>query len=1267
MDSLVLATATDITQWAATREAQGRLPELVRRLVYATTVSATYVDFPSGDSVQLGGADGATELHEPHTYVPEGFTIWELGADAKPKGKADKDYQKRTSEPPVTARGRTQLASTTFAFVTPRRWSKKDEWATSRKSEGAWKDVRVLDADDLEAWLQQAASVHVWFSRIVGRTPSGADDIETVWSDWAESVNPTAVPELVLAGRNDQVASITTWLAARSPGSLTIGAESPTDALGVIAATIVSLPEPEKTEIISRTVCVSTREALVQLSGSRSSLLIIPTYEPGNEIQRAIRNGHQLLLPSSETVGPQSRAQVVLARVSRHEAEKALRKMGLSEDRARDLAGVARRSMLTLRRQLARHPSLQLPLWAQPSNGPGLIPMLLLGQFNERREADLKVLEDLSKESWDVVRERLIRWSQEIDPLLRRVGGIWYLVSKEDAWSLLSRYVSIDDLKRFSSVAMDVLREVHPKFDLPAQDRWAASIHGKERKFSSTLTSGIADTIALMGALGGSVTVQGGVSPALVADRLVLDLFEAFQGDWRAWATVSSVLPLLAEGAPDVFLSSVQTQIASDEAAVQRLFRDEGDVLFSSSSHTGLLWALEVLAWSPEHLSYASRILASLDRLDPGGKLLNRPRNSLRSIFLFWLPQTAADVDTRLEVLRKLRTWEPESAWRLFESLLPRLHDHSSYNPRPKWRDWGTPEQATYADIFRQTSQIVAWMIEDAGASPKKWATLVGALDTARPKDFDSIVTGLRAALRLNTDDEFRGAVSDALRELLGRHRSFPKADWAMPSKHLEKIDVLYRAAVPSDPFVRLRWLFSNRPQLPEGREADFEGRLKRLEERRNEAINELYSVLGVEGIVALADKVDRPDELGRSLAVSGVVPEHDETKIMERLLATTEGAGGAFGRGYANGWTARLGVANARERIDKAASSWSDTTRARLLLSQVPDAETIRVVDKLDLSGREAFWSGVYPVWYDAAVLERGLRELLTHGRPHAMVDAAAIHLRNHPDLDPQLLAQGLELVARLPGDKDGQRAGVHDLSELLDALERAVDQGRFDEGKLAQLEFLYLQVLGHYTRQPRMLHRAMAKDPALFVDAVTHAFRAEGEEKTDVSESEAKLAQHAYHLLQTWRFPPGQSPSGIDSVALNVWVDKARSALSENGRIGIGDHIMGQVMSGSSTDSDQAWPAIPIRDLVERLASEQFERGLEIGRYNARGVITRNPSSGGDLERAEAHAYEKMAAVTASRWPRTSAMLRRMASSAMADAARHDMDSELREDLVH
>ncbi len=60
------------------------------------------------------------------------------------------------------------MATTTFVFVTSRRWTGKKDWEKSKRDEGKWRDVRVFDVDDIEQALEGAAAVRIWLSELLG-------------------------------------------------------------------------------------------------------------------------------------------------------------------------------------------------------------------------------------------------------------------------------------------------------------------------------------------------------------------------------------------------------------------------------------------------------------------------------------------------------------------------------------------------------------------------------------------------------------------------------------------------------------------------------------------------------------------------------------------------------------------------------------------------------------------------------------------------------------------------------------------------------------------------------------------------------------------------------------------------------------------------------------------------------------------------------------------------------------------------------------------
>jgi hypothetical protein len=168
-----LAAASELERWADTRSAQADLPILVRRLVRAENDQVQRVEMRGGDGVGLTGYDGFVEATRSTPFVPDGLSVWEMGVGGDPERKAQSDYRTRTKNPNGVDR-----ASTTFVFVTPRRWEKKKDWEQRRRDEGIWRDVRALDADDIEQALEASPAVQIWLSELLGMDPFGATSIE---------------------------------------------------------------------------------------------------------------------------------------------------------------------------------------------------------------------------------------------------------------------------------------------------------------------------------------------------------------------------------------------------------------------------------------------------------------------------------------------------------------------------------------------------------------------------------------------------------------------------------------------------------------------------------------------------------------------------------------------------------------------------------------------------------------------------------------------------------------------------------------------------------------------------------------------------------------------------------------------------------------------------------------------------------------------------------------------------------------------------------
>jgi len=214
------------------------------------------------------------------------------------------------------------------------------------------------------------------------------------------------------------------------------------------------------------------------------------------------------------------------------------------------------------------------------------------------------------------------------DSPVYKIGGLWRLVSPMDAWFALAPFLTETDLKEFGNIVLKVFKSINPALDLEPEKRWMASVYGKEASYSGALREGIAQTLVLIAVFGDNAKIHVSTTPQTWVDNIVRKLLH--DADWKLWCSLSDILPLISEASPSSFLDAVDSSLSQDKPPIMGMFSETENSLTSSSAHPDLLWALEGLAWSTQFLGRVTLIFGKLARFDPGGKLSNRPANSLR-------------------------------------------------------------------------------------------------------------------------------------------------------------------------------------------------------------------------------------------------------------------------------------------------------------------------------------------------------------------------------------------------------------------------------------------------------------------------------------------------------------------------------------------------------------------------------------------------------------------------------------------------------------
>jgi hypothetical protein len=1231
---------------------------LIRRLVLETTPGLTDISFAAAEGTSVGGWDGVARTSAGSPFVPLGLSGWELSVDKKTATKIDTDYEKRTESPDGSP-----TQDCTYVEVLLRRWSKRKNWAAQRSKEGRWRSVQTFGLDEIEMWLEEAPISHAWISERLDLGPYGLRTVETWWSNWSSATSPALPPQLLLAGRDKEVDALRIRLASTAQLT-TIGASSRDEALAFLAAFVTLEDKAGQGAMMARTAIVDELTTWRSLRLRTSPLILVANSDAVAAESRGA-SVHHIIVP---VVGAAS-ADIDLSPIASGVASGFL-KTALGEKREKDaenLARLARISLLAARRRIATKPELLQPAWAsRPVQR--ITRRLLLGNRWTDDDGDKAAIGKLGGQPYGDIAEEIAKLSAGDDPFLTRVSHTVGVVSAYDAWILLKAELQTDDVERFRDAVLEVLGAINPALDLPPDQRWQAGIRGKSKPHSHDLREGIAASLALLGALGDRPIVGGTRTGAEWAGHIVWELLKQANDDpsGSAWASLDDVTPLLAEAAPAEFLSAVAKGLEGDPPLLRSIFGADDGGFFSHPTHSGLLWGLELSAWSSEYFGQAIDLLARLSEIDPGGRYSNRPINSLRTIFCPWYPQNAVDNKRRLDVIDAQRSRHRSIAWTLMVSSLPQSMATSQPTYAPRYRQWKPPEAPV---LMREYWEFIDGLIDrlmaDAGDDATRWSELIDKLDDVPPdlrqRWLDRLSVMSDQATLTEVD---RGRIWDGLRGLVARHREFEDAKWRLPEPQIDAIAEVADLFKPASPRIRHAWLFAEHAPSLDGvrrtnNHQDYEQALKKL---RAEAMAEIAAGISWNEIVQFARAAKAPFTVGQAIVNADLTAFDDE---LAELINSDDPAEQEFARAYCvdrsaknPGWLdAKLSEATLAPRH-----------QGRLLLCLADRGKAWAAADAAGQDVATEFWRAFgYLPRPDPIELATAATRMTDVGRAGAALDLLALWL---PDEDDHGITTAIEhsLDQFLIQGQGGQRVpSEYDFERLFSYLDRSTS---VPVARIGLLEWSYLTALEH-TKRKLKLFDAMAGAPDLFVDLVTRIYRPRKPEEHEEGEDEqptqapdeaaAQIAQNAWRLLNRWNVVPGTQENGdIDPTRLRNWVAAAREQLKALNRAEVGDIHIGNILAASPTDRDGHWPITAIRDLIEDLGSSDIETGFRTAIVNRRGVTSRGLEDGGGQERDLALDFRKEADQLGDRWPRTAGILRAIAESYESDSRRNEADAE-------
>ncbi len=1206
-----IVTENQVDSWVRgnAQKAQGAIVELISRLVYVSCPKPNERRFPLGDSINQPGPDGFLDTDEDYRpFIPEGKSYWEIGTGGNPGNKATSDYKELTAATPDDVR-----KLSTFIFVTPLSgmgswsysWKEKaqQKWQHERERQHQWRDIKIIDCTKLVDWLHHFPAVELWFANIMGLPVEHLQTLEQHWIELKTIGAPPPLLSKVFTVDREEACEKLRSIFDNTVLQLKLDTHFPSQVADFVAAYVAELEDNLRMEIMGRSLVVSSADDWKGITELKDKHILVANFSLDREpdgiklLEKAHRAGHSVIYGSIPGSIPHL-FRAPLPRPKPYHLQEALKESGYTEQRASILAAKSSGDLNSLLKCLQ---GLSLmPEWAQSSESSELVIADLLGSWNEKSEGDIIAIEQLLGKSYGEWIGIIRKFSQISGTPLEYRNNIWKFSMRYEGWYSLGPLVFDGQLDKFREIAVNVLREKNPKFDLRPEDRMAASLYNKVLNHSSSLRQGLAETITLLGSHPGPLNKCTVGKPEGIARAIVREVFK--DADWELWASLNDIIPLLAEAAPREFLDAIDLALVHQSSIPQKLLSEKGG-MFSENLATGLLWALELLAWDPNYLARSTCVLAALTSIDVvKSNSGNTPINSLTTIFLPWCPQTCASFEQRKHVIEILVKENPDATWKLLIKLFPRAHSFSTGSYKPSWRttipeDW--LNSITIDEYWEQVESFFSYAFQLAD-SADKLIELIDHIEGMPPSTKEEFLAKILTDSK-NISKEDRIKIWNKLIYTITRHRKYRDSNWAMKSKDLESIEKVAKAIEPNEPFFVHQRLFNHGYTDLFEEKGDYQEQVKRLEKKRESAICAIYSFGGVKDVIDFAIKVESPWHVGFAFAMS-LVNCVDEEEILSIInddnIKIVQFIGGYIsGKHRMEGWTWF-------DRIYT--DSWTMEKKA-MILSNLPfEKDTWERVAQFLGDDQSLYWlkTDVRP-FSNTDNPQLAISKLIEYGRSNEAAQCIHYSIDMGVAIEPKLIIACLKAIA---SSKESQKAiDTYDISKIIEYLQKSTSD-YYDE--ILGIEWIYLKILDHETEgSPVFLEQRLADDPKFYNEIISYAFKSKNEEipKEDLTEKQRLIALHAYTLLHNWRTPPGLKKDGtFDGELLKEWVKDVKEICKETGHLEIALSRFGHVLVYSPMDPDGLWIHINVAQVLNEKDMNEARNGFQTELINSRGVYT-------------------------------------------------------------
>lgn len=843
-----------------------------------------------------------------------------------------------------------------------------------------------------------------------------------------------------------------------------------------------------------------------------------------------------------------------------------------------------------LMKQMRKYSIQYLPSNLIPDSKSEILPIIaLVGGWDENVKGDCKAIEYCFGNEYTFFQSKLRVYYSENREIMSFSNGIWKLNDRETILQKIQSDIYDDQISKLYDITLKVFcsTQLNSKY---LSDEQSNTSDNTSYKYSETIQNSLLDFWAYAA---NNANLFKSLSPNTIerfAGQIIVQIFQS--DDWIELASDYYRLRMLAEIYPYVILREIEETLSKRKKELIQFVTCDSEKVYVKNKIYVLANSIGMLSMYKDLFAKAGMILAGL------AEYCEIFAEELVTILLPWHPQTEANADSRIGLLKAVFLQNRSVAWSVIIQLMPNAKRSTVPIEYPRYYIPPNIKENNDQDYWEEIEKIVELACDKAEGNSACIEALINIIDDVNEPSREMLCNLIeRNIASFSEDQNYRIWLN--ISDLQSKHRKNRGVKWGLSKEDLNSIGKIADRIENTLWFPRERRMFRKErwklyDDVDSGKDPS-----ECIANLQKKSATRIWK-LGKESFFKFISAVEDQKLLGQHLAT--IDSSEDMCLFSLQTIYDDDEKYKMYAEGYiqASYYNENAYLLEYLQKVEP--------QKAIIIYEILPlNKDGISCAEKIEEIGQLHYYKNVnlsdvhmYKDVFDSELIEK----LIKAERYNEIIDFLYVTiLQNDNSLNCEMVAR---FLIELPYEENSGHS--YEIGRFISFVQNST----LDEIIKLKIEWKYLDIIIHEIGiAPKTIYKSIVDSPKEFVGIFSKVYRGKSINDT------FSYDHNSFLLLDSWKSVPGVNDEGfLDWNVFFNWFVQVVKLADEMSRKDAVEEYVGGILYYTPADSDGLFIDRRVAELLHNDCVGNIRRGYFLEALNSRGGYLVDPTGAPEFE---------------------------------------------------